>query len=380
MGSWLHSCEGGHCIGGNRPTIILRGRGIAVFESIVFEFDSIVHNPPIQDNERRSRKQTEIMMKRLLLCAVALLLGAASAAQARGYPNGPINLVTPYASGDATDLAARTMATELSKLLKVPVLVINRPGAGGAMGTEYVAKAAKDGYTILFTTNATLTFRRVFDPATAHYDSLRDFVPLGLSTRAPNVLALRSDLPYKDLAGMVAFAKKNPGQVRIGTAGAGTAGDFTVATVNELTGADLTMVPFKGASPAVTDVLGGHIEGVTVALGVVSSHMRSGALKAIAISSRVPEFPDVPTLADQGYSKNIFGLWLGFFAPAGVPAEVTTVLVPAIEKVVKDPGISALLLPRGLVQEYVSPSLVLNEMMEEFRRIEELAKKSAVVK
>jgi tripartite-type tricarboxylate transporter receptor subunit TctC len=320
------------------------------------------------------------MMKSLLLCAVALLAAVTSLAQAQGYPKGPISLVTPYAPGDATDLAARTMAAELSKLLKVSVLVINRPGAGGAMGTEYVAKAAKDGYTILFTTNATLTFRRVFDPATAPYDPVRDFVPLGLATRVPNVLALRGDLPYKNLAAMVAFAKKNPGKVRIGTAGTGSAGDFTVATVNALTGADLTMVPFKGASPAVTDVLGGHIEGVTVALGVVSSYMRSGALRAIAISSRFPEFPDVPTLADQGYSRNIFGLWLGFFAPAGVPAEVTNVLVPAIEKVVKDPGIAARLLPRGLVQEYASPELLLDELREEYRTLEGLAKKSGIVK
>lgn len=319
-------------------------------------------------------------MKSLLWCAVALLLGAAYPAYAQSYPKGPINLVIPYAPGDASDLAARTMAEELSKLLKVSVLAINRPGAGGAPGTENVAKAAKDGYTILFTTNATLTFRRVFDPATAPYDPLRDFVPLGLATRIPNVLALRSDLPYKNLAGMVAFAKKNPGQVRIGTAGAGSVGDFTIATVNALTGARLTMVPFKGASPAVTGALGGHIEGVALALGVVSSHMKSGAMKAVAISSRFPEFPDVLTLADQGYSQNIFGLWLAFFAPAGVPAEVTTVLVPAIEKVVKDPGIAARLLTRGMVQEYGSPELLLNELRGEYKTVEELAKKSAIVK
>ena len=319
-------------------------------------------------------------MKSLLLCAIALLVWAASPVQAQGYPKGPINLVVPYAPGDATDLAARTMAEELAKLLKVPVLVINKAGAGGALGTENVAKAAKDGYTLLFTTNATLTFRRVFDPATANYDSLRDFVPLGLATRIPNVLAVRSDLPYKNFAGMVEYAKKNPGQVRVGTAGAGSAGDFTVATLNALTGAGLTMVPFKGASPAVTDALGGHIEGVTLALGVVSSHMRSNALKAIVISSRFPEFADVPTLAEQGYSQNIFGLWLAFFAPAGVPSEVAAMLVPAIEKVVKDPAIAARLLPRGMVQEYASPAILLRELREEFRTIEELAKKSGTVK
>lgn len=319
-------------------------------------------------------------MKRVLMFALALLFGAAAPVWAQGYPKGPINLVVPYAAGDATDLAARMMAEELAKLLKVPVLVLNRPGAGGALGTENVAKAAKDGYTLLFTTNSTLILRRIVDAATAHYDPLRDFAPLGLATRAPNVIALRGDLPYKSVAALVEFGKKNPDQVRIGTAGAGSSGDLNVATMNTLTGAGLTMVPFKGASPAVTDALGGHIEGVALALGVVSSHMKSGALRAIAISSRVPEYPDVPTLADQGHGQNIFGMWLGFFAPAGVPAEVANVLVPAIEKAVKDPGVAARLLPRGLVQEYASPALLQSEMREEFRTVEELAKKSGMVK
>ena len=320
-------------------------------------------------------------MKNLLLwCTVALLVGAVSPAQAQGYPKGPINLVIPYAPGDATDLAARPMAEELSKLLKVPVLVINRPGAGGALGTEYVVKAAKDGYTILYTTNATLIFRRVIDPATAPYDASKDLVSLGLATRIPNLLAVRSDLPYKSFATMVEFAKKNPGKVRFGTPGAGSVGDFTIATVNALTGAGITMVPFKGASPAVTDALGGHIEGVALALGVLSSHMKSCSLKGIAISSRFPEFPDVPTLADLGYRQNIFGLWLGFFAPAGVPAEVTNALVPAIEKVVKDPGLAAKLLPRGMVQEYASPEMLANEIREEYKTIEDVARKAGIVK
>lgn len=315
-----------------------------------------------------------------LLCAVVLSVGASSLALAQGYPKGPINLVIPYAPGDATDLAARPMADELSKLLKVPVLVINRAGAGGALGVESVVKANKDGYTILITNNGTLVFRRVLDPATASFNPEKDFVPLGLTTRMPTVLAVRSNLPYKNLAELVAFAKANPGQVRFGTAGAGTLGDFTVVHVNALTGAGITMVPFKGASPALTDVLGGHIEGVAVALGVVSSHVKSGALKAIGISSRFPEFPDVPTLTELGHSQNLYGFWVGFFAPAGVPAEVTNVLVPAIENVAKNSGIAARLLPRGLVQEYGSPQMLLNEMREDYRAIDALAKKSGMVK
>jgi tripartite-type tricarboxylate transporter receptor subunit TctC len=288
--------------------------------------------------------------------------------------------VIPYAPGDATDLAARPMADELSRLLKVPVLVINRPGAGGALGTEAVVKAPKDGYTLLYTTNATLSFRRVIEPATTPYDAFKDLVPLGLATRGPNVLAVRSDQPYKNFSELLEFAKKNPGKVRFGTAGAGTVGDFTIANVNALTGAGIVMVPFKGASPAVTDVLGGHIEGMALALGVLSSHMKSGALKGIAISSRFPDFPDVPTLADLGYRQNIFGLWLGFFAPAGVPAEVTNALVPAIEKIVKDPGIGARLLARGLMQEYASPDALLSEMREEYRTIEDVAKKAGMIR
>ena len=315
-----------------------------------------------------------------LLCALALFAGAAQPAQAQAYPRGPINLVIPYAPGDGTDLAARPMADELSKLLKVPVLVLNRPGAGGALGTDVVVKAPKDGYTLLYTANATLTFRRVIDPATAPYDPSRDLVALGRATRIPNVFAIRSDLPYKNLVEMIEFAKKNPGKVRLGTAGAGTVGDFTIKNVNAMTGAGIVMVPFKGASPAVTDVLGGHIEGVALSLGVVSSQMRSGALKGIAISSRFPDFPDVPTLAELGYRQNIFGLWLGFFAPAGVPAEVTNTLVPAIEKVVKDPGIAARLLPHGMVQEYASPEQLLNEMRAEYRTIEEVARKAGMIK
>jgi tripartite-type tricarboxylate transporter receptor subunit TctC len=299
--------------------------------------------------EWRPPNKEQTMNKSLpgLLCAVALLAGAAQPAQAQAYPKGPINLVIPYAPGDATDLAARPMADELSKLLKVPVLVINRPGAGGVLGTEAVVKASKDGYTLLYTTNATLNFRRVIDPATTPYDPFKDLVSLGLATRVPNVFAIR---------------------------------DFAIANVNALTGAGIVMVPFKGASPAVTDLLGGHIEGAALALGVMSSHMKSGSLKGIAISSRFPDFPDVPTLAELGYSQNIFGLWLGFFAPAGVPAEVTNVLVPAIEKVVKDPGIAARLLVRGLVQEYASPEALLTEMREEYRTIEDIAKKTGMIK
>jgi len=314
------------------------------------------------------------------LCVLALLAGTVPPACAQAYPRGTINVVIPYAPGDAVDTAVRPMADELARLLKAPVVVINRPGAGGALGTESVARAQKDGYTLLYTTNATLTFRKVIEPATTPYDVYKDFVALGLATRVPNVVAVRSDQPYKTLAEMVEYAKRNPGRVRLGTAGAGSVGDFTIKNLNALTGAEFTMVPFKGASPAVTDALGGHIEGAVLALGVLSNHMKAGTLKGLAISSRFPELPDVPTLPELGYQQNIFGLWMGFFAPAGVPAEVVSVLVPAIEKVVRDPALAARLLARGMVQEYAAPEALAAEMREEHRLIEDVAKKAGMLK
>src|SRR5919198_353852 len=144
----------------------------------------------------------------------------------------------------AADVSARTMAEELGKVLKVPVVVVNRPGGGMTIGTDSVVKAKKDGYTILFTTNAALVSNRIINPDTVSYDPLKDLTPLGLATRTPILIAVRSDAPYKTFGEMVEFAKKNPGQVRVGTVGVGSAGHLDVELINSLTGAGLTMVPF----------------------------------------------------------------------------------------------------------------------------------------
>jgi len=320
-------------------------------------------------------------LKRLLLCSVAsLLIGPAAYLHAQGYPRGPINLIIPLAPGDAADIGARMMADELSRLLKVPVIPVNRPGAGGVVGNDYVVKAAKDGQTILFTVSASLTFRRVLEPDTVSYDPLKDFTPLGMATRSPSIVAVRADAPFKNFAEMVEFAKKNPGKVSIGTVGVGSAGDFSVRIMNSLTGSDMIMVPFKGGAPAVTALKGAHIEGVALALGALSGELKSGAMRGIIFSSKFPEFPNVPTLTELGYKQNIFGVWFAFFAPAGVPADVTRVLVPAIEKVAKDPAIGSKLLPLGIAAEYQPPEKVLAEIRDETRTVEAIAKKAGLVK
>jgi tripartite-type tricarboxylate transporter receptor subunit TctC len=286
----------------------------------------------------------------------------------------------PLAPGDATDTAARAIADELSRELKVAIVPVNRPGAGGALGTELVVKAKPDGQTIVLTNNAAVVFRSILDPKTANYNALTDLTPLGLAMRSPSILAVRSDAPYKTFKEMIEYAKKNPGSVRIGTAGVASVGDFCLRTISSLTGAKFTMVPFTGASPAVTALLGGHLEGMILALGTMTAHLRSGTLRGIVISSKYSDFPDIPTLSELGYAEQLFGIWVGFFAPAGVPAEVTRTLVPALERAIKSPALGARLKPLGMVLDYSSPENMLAEMRDEHKRVREIATRSGLIK
>jgi len=315
-----------------------------------------------------------------LLAALVLVLGAAPRAHAQSYPSGPITLVIPLAPGDASDVAGRAMAEELAKLLKVPVVPINRPGAGMAIGTDSVVKAKKDGYTILLTPNAAVISARILNPESVTYDPLKDLTPLGLTTRTPILLAVREDAPYRTFQELVEFSKKNPGKVRVGTVGTGSVGHLNLEMINSLTGANLTMVPFKGGAPGITALLGGHVEGGAFSLGSLSSHVKGGAVRGVVVSNAFPGYPDIPTMTKLGYRQNLLGVWLAFFAPAGVPADVTKTLAAAIEKVAKDPAIAAKLVSFGILQDYAPPEKLVAEIREEHRMVEELAKKAGLVK
>lgn len=315
----------------------------------------------------------------LALSAVALLATVLPVA-AQGYPSGAITLVIPLSPGDAADVAGRTMAEELAKLLKVPVVPVNRPGAGMVIGTDSVVKAKKDGYTILITPNAALVSGRILNPETVTYDPAKDLTMLGLAARTPVILTVRGEAPWKNLADMVDFAKKNPGKVRAATVGTGSIGHFSVEVINALTGAGITVVPFKGGAPAITALLGGHVEVAALSVGATSGHLKSGAMRGLVVSSKSPAFPEIPTLIELGHRQNLPGIWFAFYAPAGLPADVTKVLVPAIERVVKDPAFAARLAPLGVVQEYAPPEKVLAEIREEHRVLEEVAKKAGLIK
>jgi len=315
-----------------------------------------------------------------LLAVASTLLGLALPVAAQSYPSSPITLVIPLAPGDGTDVAGRTMAEALSRLLKVAVVPINRPGGGMAIGTDSVIKAKKDGYTILITPNAALISGRIMNPDTVVYDPMKDLTHLGGTPRTTVILTVRGDGPWKSLSELVEFAKKNPGKARAATVGPGSIGHFSVEMINTLTGAGLTPVPFKGGAPGMTALLGGHVEVGAFSVGATSGHLRSGAMRGLVVSSKSPAFPEIPTLAELGYRQNLLGIWLAFYGPAGMPAEVTKVLVSAIEKVVKDPAIATMPAPFGMVQDYTPPDRVLAEIREEHRVLEELARKAGLVK
>ncbi len=313
------------------------------------------------------------------LLASVLVFGPALA-QAQSFPNGPIHIVVPLAPGDAADITVRLLAEEMAKTLNTSVAVTNRPGAGGALGTQAVVQAKKDGQTILFAQNSALTFRPVIEPQSASYDTARDLLPLGISSRTPSVMVVRSDAPYRTLAELIEQAKKEPGSVRIGHPGAGSVGDFCIQLVNALTGAQLIAVPYAGASPAVTALRGGHIEGVVLALGALSAQVKAGALRGIVTSSRVPEMPELRTLRELGYAEDLFGVWFSFLAPAGIPEDARKALVAAIEQAVKSPAIAARLASMGILQSHATPEQQTAETRDELKRVGALAKRAGVVK
>jgi tripartite-type tricarboxylate transporter receptor subunit TctC len=320
-------------------------------------------------------------MKRFATCVVlALGFCLPGFAGAQGFPSGPVSLVVPLAPGDAADITARALGEELSKLLNVPVLPVNRPGAGGALGAASVAQAAKDGQTILFTPNSALTIRAVLEAQALTYDPQKDLVPLGVSSRTPSVLVVRGDAPYKTFGELVEFSKKNPGKVRVGHPGPGSAGDLCIRLINVLTGAGLEEVPHKGAAPAILALRGGHIEGVVLALGALSTHMKAGTFRGLASSARIADFAEIPTLRQLGHPEELFGVWFSFLAPAGIPEEARKALAGAVEQAVRSPAISAKLAPLGIVQSYASPEQMSAEIRDETRRVADVARKTGLLK
>jgi tripartite-type tricarboxylate transporter receptor subunit TctC len=257
----------------------------------------------------------------------ALVVLAASAgfhqAQAQSFPSRPITLVIPFAPGGSTSIVGRGIADKMSELLGEKVVVDNRPGAGGTVGTKAVAKSEPDGYTLVLGYTGTLAIGPSLYKNVG-YDPRKDFAPIGLIGNAPNSLVVHPSFPAKTVAELIAYAKANPGKVNFGSAGAGTASHITGEYFARSAGITLVHIPYKGTGPALTDLLGGHIPMAFAPIPASHPNVSAGKLRALAVTSatRSGLLPDVPTMAEAGLSDFDASLYYGLAAPVGTPRPV----------------------------------------------------------
>jgi tripartite-type tricarboxylate transporter receptor subunit TctC len=281
-----------------------------------------------------------------LLGTVLGLLAMQLAAQP--YPNKPISLVVPQTAGGTNDIVARLVAPAFGEAIGASVVVENRPGAGGNIGTQGVARSAKDGYTLLLTINSA----QAINPAlykNPGFDPINDFVPLYYIGATPYVLVTPPGSPYKTLADVVAAAKKKPGELSYASAGNGTISHLLGAMLNTSAGIEMQHIPYKGVAPAINDVLGGQVPFAFASLPSALNYIKTGKLQAIAISSakRSSAAPEIPAIAET-YPDCVGEVWVAIFAPMGVSADVIKKNQTAMEKVMARPDVREKLIAQGL--------------------------------
>jgi tripartite-type tricarboxylate transporter receptor subunit TctC len=286
-------------------------------------------------------------MLRLFLSACVFLFAASGWAQQ--YPSRPIRIIVPFAPGGATDLPARLIAPKLSESLGQPVIVENKPGAGGVIGIDMVAKSAPDGYTLLMATNGELVMNPSIYPKLP-YNPFKDLVPISVAVESPLVMLVSPSSPFKSVSDVLAAAKANPGSVTYATAGAGSTSHVLTEMLALRTGTKLLHVPYKGGAPASKAIVSGEVAMGLLNLGSAITLINGGRARALAVTSgtRVPELPSVPTLAELGVPDYADGIWVGMAAPAGVPQDVIHRLSAAVVKALEAPDVRAQLTQIGV--------------------------------
>ncbi|MFT8244301.1 Bug family tripartite tricarboxylate transporter substrate binding protein [Roseomonas sp. BN140053] len=315
--------------------------------------------------------------RRGLLGAALLAAAAPGAVRAAGYPDHPIRLVVAFPPGGITDLCARVVAQRMGAILGQPVVVENRSGGGGRIGAELVARAPRDGYTLLFAdsnTHGTLSTIARDLP----FDPMRDFAPIGPVADFPNMLVCNPRLPFRTLPEMIAQLRRQPGSVRRASSGPGTGNHFAGELFDELAGVRTEHVPYRGAAPAVQDVISGTIE--CAFTGAAYPQVTAGEVRAIATTgaTRDPRIPDVPTMAEGGVAGYDMSFWHGMAAPAGTPAEVLAVLGGALRRALEDPGVRDRLYEIGLNLHPGGPEELAAMMRRDIARYREIADKAGL--
>ena len=278
--------------------------------------------------------------------ALAAACWPAFAQQAAGYPDRPVRFLVPYPPGGGTDVIARIVQHKFGQLLGQPIVIENRGGAGGSVGSETAAKSAPDGYTVLFTLSSHTINPAIF-PKMA-FDTVRDFEPVGVVASLPQILVAAPGFPAGTVAEMTALAKAKPG-LAFASVGNGSPGHLAGAMQALRTGVELTHIPYKGGGPAVTDVMGGQVPTLWVSIPAAAQFVKTGKLKALAVSTlkRSAAFPNVPTMQEAGLADFEVDSWYAMFVPAKTPRAVIDKLNKALNEVVADPEIRDKLLAQG---------------------------------
>lgn len=272
-----------------------------------------------------------------LLASVAALSAPPGYSQT-GYPDKLIRIIVPFPPGGINDFAARSVSIKLGEALGQSVIIDNRPGAGGTIGTELAARSAPDGYTLGVGSVATHAISQSLYKKLP-YSVLRDFAPITDILNAPNLVVVHPSLPARSVKELIALAKSRPGQINYGSAGSGTATHLSVEMFKQVTGVDMVHVPYRGAGPSVIDLLAGEISVIFASMPSALTHAKAGRLRALAVTSgkRSPSVPELPTVAEAGVPGYAFSSWVGIFAPAGTPPEIVARLHAGTLKILRLP-------------------------------------------
>lgn len=307
--------------------------------------------------------------------SASLALGAGTAAAQATYPNKPIRLVVPFATGGVTDTSGRLIAEQLSKRLGQQVIVDNKPGASGNIGTQLVATAEPDGYTLLLGFDGTMVINPHVFPKVG-FDTAKDFAPIGKIGDAILILVSHPGVPAKTLKEVIALSKTQSGGLSYGTSGTGGTPHIAGELFKQRTGANLTHIPYKGGGQAMTDLLGGTIPLVYTAVAGAVAHVKSGKLHAVAVSSaqRAPSLPDVPTFIEAGVADFDINSWVGLLAPAKTPRAIVEKLNNELNAVLNDPVVRERLNTLGITPTPGGPEKFGRDMARDLARYGQVVK------
>ncbi len=303
----------------------------------------------------------------------AILAASCAAAFAQGYPTKPVKIIVPFAPGGNVDITARLVAPGLSETLGQPVVVENKPGAGGTIGADQVAKSPADGYTLLMGSNSTFSVAPSLYPKNP-YNPVKDFAPVVMIASAPFVLVTNPAAPDRSAKDLVASAKASPGKLTMSSAGTGSSNHLVGELFQEISGAKFTHVPYKGSGQALTDLMGGQVDLHFDQITSAASHIQGGKLRALMVSApqRVPMLPEVPTASEAGYGTFEATNVTGLIAPAGTPREVIDKLNAATLKVIAQPALKEKFAGIGAVPTGGTPeafSAYIREDLSKWNRI-----------